>query len=141
MKKYEGYHSNGAKNGKGTEHCHGGTTPFEGTHKNGKKIEETDETVKYDFSEYRPYSKYSELENEKGIECYGNGKIHFQGEFFEGLKWNGITYNYNGEKEFEITNGNGFGNEWDEIEKYNIYFKGNYLKGEKSGKGEECILF
>ena len=71
-----------------------------------------------------------------GIEYYDNEHIHFQGEFFEGLKWNGIIYNYNGEKEFEIKNGNGFGREYDYYGK--LIFKGEFRNGKVwNGRGIE----
>ena len=43
-----------------------------------------------------------ELKDNKGKEYYDNEKIHFEGEYFQGRKWNGILYNYFGEKEFEL---------------------------------------
>ena len=45
--------------------------------------------------------------NGKAKEYYKNGNIQFEGEYLNGKRWNGISYNYNGEKEYEIKNGNG----------------------------------
>ena len=66
-------------------------------------------------------------------EC--NGKIKFDGEYFQGKKWNGIGYNIQGEKDFEIKDGNG------EIKEYydngKLKFKCEYKNGCIIGKGEE----
>ena len=64
-----------------------------------------------------------------GKEYYSDGKIRFEGEFKDGKKWNGIFYNYHGEKEFEIKNGKG------EVKEYNLFgdllFEGEYNNGER----------
>ena len=52
-----------------------------------------------------------------------------------GKKWNGKGYNKRGIIDFEIRNGNGLVKEYNS--KGEIEFEGEYLNGEKSGKGKE----
>ena len=49
--------------------------------------------------------------------------------------WNGIGYNINGNKEFEIIIGNGKVKEYDNEGK--LKYEGEYLNGERNGKGKE----
>ena len=46
------------------------------------------------------------MKNGKGKEYYDDGKLKFEGEYFNGKKWNGKEYNKDGKIEFEIKNGN-----------------------------------
>jgi len=72
---------------------------------------------------------------------FDNGSLEFEGEFFDGKKWNGIEKNYypNGTVKMEILYING-----QKQKKINIYesnneliYSGEYSKGEKNGKGKE----
>ena len=58
----------------------------------------------------------------------------FEGEYLNGKKWNGKGYNEN-QNIYELKNGKGF------IKEYNEYgelmFLGDYLYGERNGKGKE----
>ena len=65
--------------------------------------------------------------NGKGIEYFENGRIKFQGEYFNGEKLNGIGYDENGKEVMRINNGivkelydNGL-----------VKFEGKYLNGKK----------
>ena len=78
---FEGEYLNGKRNGKGKEYC--GDLKFEGEYLNGKR-------------------------NGKGKEYYDNGKLEFEGKYLNGRIWEGIGYNINGEKEFEIKDGKGY---------------------------------
>jgi len=90
-RKKSGKYRIGGKNGKGKEYLIGtNSLVFEGEYLNGKR-------------------------SGKGKEYYENGKLLFEGEYLNGKKWNGNGYNINGNKEFEIKNGNG------NIKEYDIY--------------------
>ena len=66
----------------------------------------------------------------------------FEGEYLNNKKWNGIGYLFNGEIAYELKNGKGF------IKKFcgDFFegFEGEYLNGERNGKGKEtegCVIF
>ena len=71
----------------------------------------------------------------KGKELYKNGKILFEGEYLNGKRWNGNIYNILGIKEFEITEGSGYINDYN-INGIRIY-SGYFAKGIKQGFGSE----
>ena len=73
-----------------------------------------------------------EMEKEKNI---GMEKLDFEGQYLKGKKWNGKGFNINNEKVYEIKNGNGLVKEYNNEGK--IIFVGEYLNGEKNGKGKE----
>ena len=74
--------------------------------------------------------------NGKGKEYYDNGKILFEGEFLNDVKWNGIGYDPEGNIIYKIANGNCEG----DIKIYDtdgkIHYEGGYLNGLKHGKGK-----
>ena len=95
-------------NGKGKEYYYDGNLRFEGEYLNGKR-------------------------NGKGKE-FDYDKIIFEGEYINGLRWNGKGYDNNNEVVYELKNGNGYVKEY-----YNegeLKFEGEYLNGEKNGKGK-----
>ena len=71
----------------------------------------------------------------QGKELYSNGKIQFEGEYINGRRWNGQTYTFNGIKEFDLINGEGY------IREYNIHgiktYEGDIVNGVKDGFGKE----
>ena len=75
------------------------------------------------------------VRNGKGKELYKNGKIQFEGEYINGKRWQGKTYNYMGIEEFEIKEGSG------NIREYNYngikLYEGDIVKGIKEGYGKE----
>ena len=102
--------------------------------KNGKgNIKEYD-----DYGETIYEGEYSNGErNGKGKEYYSNGG--FEGEYLNGKKWNGTGYRWGWDSSniiYEIKNGKG-----KNIKEYNsihlLIFEGEYLNGEKNGKGKE----
>jgi len=105
---YEGEYLHGEFNGKGKEYFDNGKLKYEGEYLNGKF-------------------------NGKGKEYFDNGKLKFEGEYLNGKKWNGKGYNYDGEKIFEIKDGNGNIKEYDD--KGILKYEGEYLNGEQKGKG------
>ena len=76
---FKGNYLNGERNGGGKEYSQGKLI-FEGNYLNG-------------------------LRNGKGKEYYDNLRIEFEGEYLNGERWNGILYDYNGDKNCEIKEG------------------------------------
>ena len=106
--KFEGEYTNNRRNGKGKEYYKNGNIKYEGEYLNGKM-------------------------NGKGKEYYITGQKYFEGEYNEGKKWNGIGYNLKGIKIYEISNGEGYIKECNKFG--GLKFEGQYLNGERNGKG------
>ena len=145
---YEGELLNGKKNGKGKEYDKDGKLIFEGEYSNGKRIikgnigqnEFNDGIINiYDINQYLIYEgEYSQgKKNGKGIEYYKciDKKIKFEGVYYKGKKWDGFGYDIYNNIIYELNNGNGY------IKEYNergiLIFEGEYINGEKKGKGKE----
>ena len=112
--RFEGGYLNGKRNGKGKEYdyfCDNEYLVFEGDYVNGEK-------------------------HGKGKEFFINGVIKFEGEYFRRKKWNGKGYNMNKELVYELNNGKGYVKEYNDFNNCIIY-EGEYLNGEKNGKGKE----
>ena len=62
------------------------------------------------------------------------GKLIFEGEYKDNLKWNGIGYNDN-KYLYTINNGNGKGKEYNDDGE--LIFEGEYKEGKRNGKGKE----
>ena len=75
----------------------------------------------------------------KGKEYFLSGKIQFKWKYINGKKWNRKGYNKEGNEEYEIKDGKGIIKEYDYWG--NLIFEGEYLNGERSGKGKEFIQF
>ena len=106
---YEGEYLNGERNGKGKEYkAHVDYLVYDGEYLNGKR-----------------HGKAKEY-----FECF----LVFEGEYLNGKRWNGkINTNIEG-KTYEIKNGKGL---FLDFNKNNFdYFEGNYVNGEKNGKGK-----
>ena len=74
--------------------------------------------------------------NGKGEEYDKNGNLRFEGEYLNGIKWNGKGYDAKGYEEFKIKEGKGT------IKEYNWYngnliYEGEYVNGIRNGKGKE----
>ena len=63
-----------------------------------------------------------------------NFKISFEVEYLNGKKWNGKGLNYSS-LDFEIKDGKGNIKEYDYRDE--LRFEGEYLNGERNGKGKE----
>ena len=89
-------------------------------------------TKKYDLNQKLIYEgEYKNgIKDGKGKEYYSNGNIKFEGIYKEDLKWEGIGYNINGNKEFEIKYGNGKFKEFEQDGK--LWFEGEIMKGKKN---------
>ena len=72
----------------------------------------------------------------KGTEYHSNGCIKFNGEYKNDKKWNGIGFNNKNELIYELKDGKGYVYEYDDIFE-NIIFEGEYINGERNGKGKE----
>ena len=110
---FEGEFLNGEKNGFGKEYNNIRTLIFEGRYLDGMK-------------------------NGNGIEYHYNKKIKFQGEYKLGKIWNGKGYDIYGNLAYEIKNGKGFVKEYNSVG--NLDFEGEYINGERNGKGKEYNL-
>ena len=106
---YEGEYLNGKREGKGKEYNNAGDLIFEGEY----------------FYGYKKKGK-----------AYVNKILEYEGEYLFEKKWNGKGYDEKGNIVYELINGNGKVNEYDEYYSL-IKFEGEYLNGEKNGKGKE----
>ena len=75
----------------------------------------------------------------KGKEFYFDGNKRFEGEYLNGLRWNGKFFSkYKNELLGELKDGKGIGADFDEYHNGDeIIFIGEYLNGKKHGNGEE----
>ena len=109
---FEGEYLNGKRHGKGNEYDDFyGYLIYEGEYLNGKR-----------------HGKGIEY----NIDCY----LQFEGEFFEGKKWNGKGYDTNKENVYNLKNGKGFVKEYDTYS-FHLIFEGEYVNGVRNGKGKE----
>ena len=107
---YEGEYLNGKRNGKGKEFHENGRLKFSGTYLNWER-------------------------NGKGIEYNYDGTIRYEGEFLYGKLWNcKINDKINDNISYEIKNGKGFIKEY---YRNQLIFEGEYLNGQRNGKGKE----
>ena len=105
---FEGEYLNGIKNGKGKE-FYKNLLLFDGEYLNGYRI---------------------------SGKLFIHGKLEFEGKFLFDKKYDGKGYDENGNKIYEINNGNGY------IKLYNYFngyleYEGEYLNMKKNGRGKE----
>ena len=109
---YEGEYLGRRRNGNGKEFdFQDGYLIFEGEYLNGKR-------------------------NGKGREYYSNGVVLFEGGYKNGKKWNGLGYDRNNNILYELIDGKGYVKEYF-LRKDTLRFEGEYLNGEKNGKGKK----
>jgi len=82
--------------------------------------------------------------NGKGKEYYRDGSLMFEGEYKNGLKWNGKGYDGKNNIEYELNSGKGYVKEYDYYSK--LVFEGEYVNGQKNGICKEydfdgCLIF
>jgi len=124
---------NGKKNGKCKEYLYDGTLEFEGNYAEGKKNGKgkkyyQDGKLKYK-GEYLNGKK-----NGVGKEYYNN-KLLFEGEYKNGRRWNGKSYDNDNNIMHDIKNGSGY---FKIYTKFSILvFEGDYINGKRNGKGKE----
>ena len=148
---FEGEYKNGKKNGKGKEYYNDEILLFEGEYKNGFRAKGKEY---YFHTHHENKNRFRGRGKEYYFHTHHENKLYFEGDYKSGIKWNGKGYDENGKIIFEITNGKGFIIEYynnynnqeslDLMEYYNrsslgnvIKFEGEYLNGEKNGKGKE----
>ena len=122
---------NGEKNGKGKEYHPNGKLRFEGEYFDNEKNGEGKEY--YSSGKLMFEGKYLYNYKRQGKE-YINNTLEFEGEYLYNKKWNGIGYDKNGNKIYELINGNGTVKEYDchGI----IQYEGEYKNGKRNGKGK-----
>ena len=108
---FEGEYLNGKRNGQGKEY-YDGKLIYEGEYLNGKR-------------------------NGQGKEYYNN-RLIFKGEYLNGKQWTGTGYDYDGVA-YKLKEGKGFVKEhYGYAGSYSdLKFEGEYLNGERNGKGKE----
>ena len=106
---YEGEYLNGEKNGKGKVYNLDGQLIFEGEYLNNQR--------------------------KKGKELIFVSYVSYEGEYLYGNKWNGKGYDKNHSIKYEIINGKGNIKEY--LDNGELIYEGEYLNGERNGKGNE----
>ena len=167
---YEGGFKNGKRNGKGKE-TNFGRIIFEGEYFNGRRWNgkaENDDKIyeikdgkgytieKYGYPEFKIESEFKNGKRNGKVKEYFNDKLIFEGEYFNGKRWNGKVYYLN--KYSELKDGKGFiveenihnhhkieGNYFNgrmngKVKEYyndKLIFEGEYINGKRNGKGKE----
>jgi len=156
--KFEGEYLNGEKNGYGKEYDKFCFLIFEGeylkgTKWNGKGYNKLNNNI-YELENGKGYvKKYSKnntyllyegefskgKSNGKGKVYHSNGQIKFEGEYFNGKKWNGKGYDNYNNVIYELKNGKGI------VKKYKgtidrLSFEGEYKNGKKNGICKEYYI-
>ena len=159
---YEGEYLNGLRNGKGKKYDNQGKLLFDGEFFKGKrwtgKVYDTINNTIYELKNgkgfIREYYDEYNLSYENMLyegeylngERHGKAKIYkknasyerdyflmFEGEFKNGKMWSGKRYNSDKEIVYELKDGKGYIKE----DYDGIKYVGEYLNGEKNGKGKE----
>ena len=121
---YVGENLNGKRNGKGKEY-NKGKLIYEGEFLNGKRDGKGNEYKNNKLFFIGEYSKG--LKNGNGIKYNYYKNLLFEGEYLNGLKWNGKGYDDKNNVIYELKNGNGKVKEYDIYS--NLLFEGEYLNG------------
>ena len=136
---FEGEYLNGKKNGKGKEYDYYGSLKFEGNYINGKRNGKGKEYINILEDKLIFEGEYlNGKRNGKGKEyqyIYSKCCLKFEGDYLNGKIWNGKGYNSEGNIIFEINNGIGYIKEYNRFKE--LIFEGEYVNGEKNGKGKE----
>ena len=128
---FEGEYSNKKRNGKGKIYNDVGYVIFEGEFLNGKKNGKGKEYQNVPIIFEGEY--LNGMRNGKGRQFGILGKILFEGEYLKGKKWNGKGYHDNNII-YELINGKGYIQEYDS--NGCLEYEGEYLNGERNGKGK-----
>ena len=140
---YEGEFLKGERNGEGKIYNEKGKLKYEGEFKHGK-AHGVGKEYNYDGElKYIGHYLYGE-KNGEGKEYYNYklNEIKFEGEYLNDKRWTGKGYDENKNIIFELKDGKGYVKEYEEgwcNSSYLIY-EGNYLNGERHGKGKEYVL-
>ena len=80
----------------------------------------------------------NDLRNGKGKEYYINDNLRFEGEYLNNQQWEGKGYDNLNKIAYELQNGKGY------VKIYNdgwkLIFEGEYLNGERNGKGRNIFV-
>ena len=159
-KLYEGEYLKGKKHGKGKEYDINGKLIYEGEYINGKRINVNIDNIRtiIETSNKTNNILFEGDINGKGKE-YGYKHIIFEGEYLNrkrhgngkgyndkgglileceyrnGKMWNAKGYDEKGNKTYEIINGKGHAKELSY--RGELLYDGEYLNGQKNGKGKE----
>ena len=130
---FEGEYINGERNGKGKDYnIYNGNLKFEGEYFMGKR---KGKGVEYDFNgELRYEGDYLYDHIITGKE-FIKGKLEYEGDFLFDKKWNGKGYDENGNIKYQLINGNGTVEEYND--KSDVVYIGEYLNGKRDGNGKE----
>jgi len=141
---------NGKRNGKGKEYYDNGELEFIGEYLNGKRNGKGKEY--YDNGELKFEGEYLEgKRNGLGKKYFFNNDIYdddyypfqdlklmFEGEFLNGIMWNGTIFDNDNNNFTEIKNGKG------NIKLFNqdglLIFEGEYSNGKRNGKGKDIMI-
>ena len=127
---FEGEYSNGKRNGKRKEFNYIGKLKFEDKFFINNKTTYLSKNFCGEVKEY-----------------YKDGKLKFEGKYLKGRKLDGKGYDIFGDLAYQIKEGKGFIKEYHNDEGKKIIFEGDYLNGERNGKGKEysiinsCLIF
>ena len=132
---------------------------FDGEYLNGERLKGRELETRYDNDdklifegeyidgilhgkEYNTYGKlifegeyFKGKNNEKKGKAYNFGKLEFDGVYINDNKWNGKGYDKNNNIIYELKDGNGYVKIYSQLGQ--LIYEGNYLNGEKHGKGKE----
>ena len=76
-----------------------------------------------------------EYPNGKGKEYFNKETIKFEGDYINGIKWNGIGYDQDLKVIYKLKNGRGYIKELNNFG--SLIFEGEYIYGKKTGYGKE----
>ena len=134
---FEGEYLNGKRHGKGNEYDDFyGYLIYEGEYLNGKRHGKGKEYNDFNGNLIYEGEFLNGKRHGKGIEYNIDCYLQFEGEFFEGKKWNGKGYDTNKENVYNLKNGKGFVKEYDTYS-FRLIFEGEYINGVRNGKGKE----
>ena len=150
--KYEGKYLNGKRNGKGIEYYNDDNIKFEGIYLFGLKYKgkgyDRYGKIIYELEDGKGYIEElnsgmdvifeGEYPKGKGKEYFEDKGIKFEGDYINGIRWNGIGYDVDGKIIYELKNGRGYIKELDNDG--NLIYEGKYLNGKEMEK-EKNIIF
>ena len=140
--KFEGEYLNGQNNGKGKEYLYS-YGPLELDYKPNYSNGPSGSDDKYVYTGFFWIKTFNSFEGEykngkrngNGKEFYSDGKIKFEGEYFDGKRWKGKGYDPLGNLEYGMKDGLGYIKEY--FSNGKLKFEAQYIKGEKHGFTKE----
>ena len=137
---YEGEFLNGKRHGKGIRYNGKDKIEFEGKFVNGKEWEGKSHIfLANNYISSGGLFQDTYIDDKNRVikkEYFWTGKLLFEGEYRDDLKWNGKGYDPDGKVAYELINGNGKVKEYNK-NTFQLIFDGEYLNGKKHGNGKE----